>query len=218
MKILLENNKIIVEKNLEKSEIDTNFNILSQIYNDININKSFTGRNQSMLDLINIPFILITLLKQGNLELFIDYIKYVDSIPLNVEKKFKIIENVKSTVNIIKTISQKYFLNNLRLGRLNYDYLLINDIVSIPLLANLLKFRSEVDESCLIKINLILFSFELVKQDCGKNADYSNKIVENLIKNFEQKLSEAFKIVKEMKELSLGSKELLALDILDYLV
>lgn len=199
MKQLLENNKIVVEKNLEKSQLEANLKELNLIYRDVTLNKAFTSKYQVILDLISIPFILITLLKQNNLELFVEYVKFVEGL-----MEYKVMEVIKHTVSVIKSIAQRYLLNNLQLGNNIYDSVIINEIINIPV-------YEYGDDNLNIQIHIYyLFKQEYKTVKIQEPKDYVNNLLKNIIKYFND-------IVKTLTlcETKLDEKEKLLITIID---
>ena len=215
IKNLLENNKIIVEKNLDKLQVEANLKELNQIFAHITLNKSFSNKNQVIVDLINIPFILINLFKQNNLELFIQYINYVEKI--EEQKKSKIIEIIKHTVSVIKFVAKRYFLNNLRMGHHIYDSLMVNEIINIPFYDCISNIIGDQNRSQLIALNINLYTYELFRQD-HKSLSKGNEpkdYVNNLVKNVEKHFNEIVLLIREINEMSCDCKENMLISILD---
>ncbi len=213
----LENNKLIVEKNLDKSEVDAIFIELNKIYTDIVTNKAFATKNQIIIDLINIPCILINLLKLNNIELFIEYVRYVENLPEDVFKKYKVMEIVRNTVAFIKSVAQKFFLNNLRLKKFSYDYVLINEILDIPFYDCILPIVNEHNKQKLIELNILIHSFEL-SINTNKSSESTcdlKEIVNNFYKNIQSNFLEIIKKITEIDDLTAENKEVLVIKIID---
>ncbi len=213
----LENNKLIVEKNLNKSEVDAIFSELNKIYTDIVNNKAFATKNQIIIDLINIPCILINLLKLNNIELFIEYVRYVENLPEELFKKYKVMEIVRNTVAFIKSVAQKFFVNNLRLNKFTYDYVLINEILDIPFYDCILPIVNENNKQKLIELNVLLHSFEL-SINTNKSSETTcdlKEIVNNYYKNIQLNFLEIIKKISEINDLTSEIKENLVVKIID---